>query len=178
MDKNVGEWSVLQQKTSYQQKLNSYGLPPLGGELHFTNCTIEEECNIIRYPNEIFACLSCGENREIQIAQEREHKMEDELPVRNGKMNTKHISCRREYKVLRTIGNFPRRTPVRDLHMAFKFPHIYIYNYITKLCRQQAEVIQNHENANVRNTGQGEPRHRKYKRFKLGGSKLYDRSSD
>jgi hypothetical protein len=53
-------------------------------------------------------------------------------------------------KVLRTIGNFPRRTPVRDLHMAFKLS--YIYDYITKLCRQQAEVIQKHENANVRNT--------------------------
>jgi hypothetical protein len=32
-----------------------------------------------------------------------------------------------------------------------------IYDYITKLCRQQAEVIQNHENKNVRNIGQGEP---------------------
>jgi hypothetical protein len=28
--------------------------------------------------------------------------------------------------------------------MAFKLP--YIYDYITKFCRQQAEVIQNHEN--------------------------------
>jgi hypothetical protein len=27
-------------------------------------------------------------------------------------------------KVLRTIGNFPRRTPVRDLHVAFKLPYI------------------------------------------------------
>jgi hypothetical protein len=38
--------------------------------------------------------------------------------------------------------------------MAFKLP--YIYDYITKLCRQQAEVKQNHENENVRNIGQGE----------------------
>jgi hypothetical protein len=58
--------------------------------------------------------------------------------------------------------------------MAFKllyiyiYIHIYIYDYITKLCRQQAEVIQNLENANDRNTGQGEPRHRKYQRLKLG----------
>jgi hypothetical protein len=52
------------------------------------------------------------------------------------------------------------------------------YNYITKSCRQQAEVIQNHRNANVRNIGQGEPRHRKYKRLKLGGCQAYDRSSD
>jgi hypothetical protein len=49
---------------------------------------------------------------------------------------------------------------------------------MTKLSRQQAEVIQNHENANVRNIGQGEARHRKYKRFKLGGGQAYDRSSD
>jgi hypothetical protein len=65
--------------------------------------------------------------------------------------------------ITRIIQLFPRRTPIRDLHMAFKLP--YIYDYITKLCRQQAEVIQNHENAMVRNTGQGEPRHRKYKRL-------------
>jgi hypothetical protein len=43
---------------------------------------------------------------------------------------------------------------------------------------QQAEVIQNHENSNVRNIGQGEPRHRKCKRLKLGGGQAYDRSSD
>jgi hypothetical protein len=63
-------------------------------------------------------------------------------------------------KVLRTIVNFPRRAPDRDLHMAFKLIYIYIY-YITKLYRQQAEIIQNHENANVRNIGKSEPRHRK-----------------
>jgi hypothetical protein len=69
------------------------------------------------------------------------------------------------YKVLHTIGNFSRRTPVRELHKALSIP--YTYDYITKYSRQQAEVIQNHENANVRNIGQGEARHRK--RLKLGG---------
>jgi hypothetical protein len=55
------------------------------------------------------------------------------------------------------------------MHVAFKIP--YIYDYITKSCRQQAEVIQNHENENenVRYIGQGEAPHRKYKRLKLGG---------
>jgi hypothetical protein len=72
-------------------------------------------------------------------------------------------------RVLRTIGNFPWRTPVRELHKAFSIP--YAYDYMTKLSRQQAEVIQNYENANVRNIGQGEARHRKYKRLKLGGGK-------
>jgi hypothetical protein len=77
--------------------------------------------------------------------------------------------------VLRSIENFPRRTPVRDLHMAFTLP--YIYDYITKLCSQQEEV-QNHNNENVRNIGQGKHRHRKYKRFKHGGGQTYNRSSE
>jgi hypothetical protein len=58
---------------------------------------------------------------------------------------------RLQNKVLRTIGNFPRRTPVRELHKAFNIP--YIYDYVTKLCGQTAKVIQNNGNANVRNTG-------------------------
>jgi hypothetical protein len=60
--------------------------------------------------------------------------------------------------------------------MEFKIP--YMYDYITKLCRKQAEVILNHENLNVLAIGQGEARHRKYKRLKLGGGQAYDRSSD
>jgi hypothetical protein len=64
---------------------------------------------------------------------------------------------RLQNKVLLIIGNFPRHTPVRELHKAFNIP--YIYNYITKLCKQQAEVIRNHENANVHHSGQGEARH-------------------
>jgi hypothetical protein len=82
---------------------------------------------------------------------------------------------RMQNKVLRTIGNFPRRTPVRELHKAFNIP--YIYDYITELCKQQAEVIQNHENANVRSVGQGEALHRKHKRLELGGGEAYGRSS-
>jgi hypothetical protein len=79
-------------------------------------------------------------------------------------------------KVLRTISNFSRRTPVRELHTSFNIP--YVYDYITKLCRQQAEVILNHDNENVHNIGQGEARHREYKRLKLGDGQVYDRSSD
>jgi hypothetical protein len=82
---------------------------------------------------------------------------------------------RLQNKVLRTIGKLPRRTPVRDLHVAFQIP--YVYNYIAKTCRQQAEVIQSHENENVRYIGQGEARHRKYKKLKLGGGHVYNRSS-
>jgi hypothetical protein len=83
---------------------------------------------------------------------------------------------RLQNKFLRTTGNFPRCTPVRDLHTAFIL--LYIYDYMTKLCRQQAEVVQNHENEHVRGIGQGEVRHRKYARLKLGGGQAYDRSSD
>jgi hypothetical protein len=34
---------------------------------------------------------------------------------------------------------------------------------------QQEEVIQNHENEHIRSIEQGEIRHRKYKRLKIGG---------
>jgi hypothetical protein len=77
---------------------------------------------------------------------------------------------------LQRLQNKVIRTPVHDLHIAFKIP--YVYDYITKLCRQQAEVIQNHDNENVRHIGQGEARHRKCKGLKLGGGQAYDRSSD
>jgi hypothetical protein len=43
--------------------------------------------------------------------------------------------------------------------------------------QEQTEVIQSHENENVRYIGQGEARHRKYKRLKLVGGHDYDRSS-
>jgi hypothetical protein len=66
--------------------------------------------------------------------------------------------------------------PVGELHKEFSRP--YIYDYTTKLSRQQAEVIQNHENVNVRNIGQGEAQHRKYKRLKLDGGQAYGRSND
>jgi hypothetical protein len=42
---------------------------------------------------------------------------------------------RMQKKVLRTLGNFPRCTPVRDLHTAFKLP--YIYDYIYEVCREK-----------------------------------------
>jgi hypothetical protein len=69
-----------------------------------------------------------------------------------------------------------RRTSVRELHLAFKI--LYVYDYVTKLCKKQAELILNHANPNVRDIGQGEARDRKYKKFKLGGCKAYDRSAD
>jgi hypothetical protein len=62
--------------------------------------------------------------------------------------------------------------PVRDMHVDFHVP--YVYDFITKLCRRQAEIINNHENENVGNIGQGETPHRKHKRLKFGRGHLYD----
>jgi hypothetical protein len=79
--------------------------------------------------------------------------------------------------------NYPHHWKLSKAHTESRFAYgfqtsVYIYDYIRKLCRQQAEVLQNHENANVRNIEEGELRHRKYKRLKLGGGQVYDRSSD
>jgi hypothetical protein len=83
---------------------------------------------------------------------------------------------RLQNKVLRTIGNFPRYTTVRDLHTPLNLPYVYVN--ITQLCRQQTEVMQSHENEHVRGIGQGEARLKKYKRLKLGGGQAHDRSND
>jgi hypothetical protein len=58
-------------------------------------------------------------------------------------------------------GKFPKNTLTRDMHISLQI--LYVYDYITKLCTQQAQVIQHHENTHVRNIGQSE---------------AYDRSSD
>jgi hypothetical protein len=44
----------------------------------------------------------------------------------------------------------------------------YVYDYITKLCRTEAEVILNHVNPKIRGVGQEEPGHRNYKRLTSG----------
>jgi hypothetical protein len=74
-----------------------------------------------------------------------------------------------------TKQGFPHHRKFSEVHTAFNLP--YVYDYITKLCRRQAEAIQNHENEHVRGIGHVEDRHRKYKRLKLGGGGTYDRSS-
>jgi hypothetical protein len=76
--------------------------------------------------------------------------------------------------VLRSTGNFSRRTPTRELHVVFKMPCV--YDFTAQLVRQQARVVQNHETANFGNIGQDETMHRKYRRLTLGGSQAYDRS--
>jgi hypothetical protein len=56
-------------------------------------------------------------------------------------------------KILCIIGNFSECTSVHVLNRAFNQP--YVYDYITKLCRKQSEVIQNYENEHVCGVGQG-----------------------
>jgi hypothetical protein len=46
---------------------------------------------------------------------------------------------RLQNKVSCTIGNLPRRSPSRHLHMTFITP--YLHDFVTKLCREQATVI-------------------------------------
>jgi hypothetical protein len=53
-------------------------------------------------------------------------------------------------RLIRAFGNLDP-----EFHVAFKI--LYVYDYITKLCRTQAELILNH----VHGIGQGEARHRK-----------------
>jgi hypothetical protein len=48
-------------------------------------------------------------------------------------------------KVLCNIGNLPRCMLTCILHVVFSIP--YIYDFITQLCRQQAEVIHSNINA-------------------------------
>jgi hypothetical protein len=76
----------------------------------------------------------------------------------------------------------PHHWKFSKIHTSPQFAHGFqpsiCYYYITKLCRQQAEVIQNHKNKHVHSIGQGEARHRKYERLKLSGGQTYDHLND
>jgi hypothetical protein len=94
------------------------------------------------------------------------------LPSPGFRGRRKSLQCRVK-KVLRTNGNFPRRTAIREFHVASNIP--YLYDFITSLFRQQAEVIQNHENAHIHSVGQRRNHiHAVYKRLKFGGGQAYE----
>jgi hypothetical protein len=81
-----------------------------------------------------------------------------------------------------TKRGFPHHWKSCKVHTGLRIAHgfqpsVYIRLY-KKICRQQAEVIQNHENEHVRSIGQGEARRRKYKKLKLGCGQAYGRSID
>jgi hypothetical protein len=48
-----------------------------------------------------------------------------------------------------------------------------MYDYITKLCKSQAELIINHVNPNVHGVEQGDARNRKF-----GSGQVYNHSAD
>jgi hypothetical protein len=54
--------------------------------------------------------------------------------------------------------------------VTFKIP--YIYDFITELFRQQAEIVQNHSNPNVRNIGQAEAQRKNIRGLNLLEFKL------
>jgi hypothetical protein len=58
-----------------------------------------------------------------------------------------------------STGNFPWPTPIREMQIGFHLP--YVHDYMRKLCMQEAEVILNYDNENVRYIAQGEVRNRK-----------------
>jgi len=58
---------------------------------------------------------------------------------------------RQQNRILCVIVNSARCPPIRTFHVAFQIP--YVYDFITKTCRKQAEVLQNQYNVNVQNIG-------------------------
>ena len=54
--------------------------------------------------------------------------------------------------VSRSTGNFPWRTQTHELRVAYRIPHV--HDFMPKICRQQAEVIRNHDNESVLTIGQ------------------------
>jgi hypothetical protein len=60
------------------------------------------------------------------------------------------------------------------MNVDFKIP--YMYDFVTKSCRQQAAAIQNHGNVNTLSFDQGKAQHREYKRPKRDGGQVYDYS--
>ena len=85
-------------------------------------------------------------------------------------------SQRMQNRVLRTIGNSPRRAPIPDLHMAFRLP--YVYDFIAKLCRRLVEVILNHENENIRIIWTRRRQAQEEWGLKFRGCQAYDLSND
>jgi hypothetical protein len=77
-----------------------------------------------------------------------------------------------ENKVLYTTGNFPRCTPVCDVHVTFKLP--YVYDYITKLSgkKQKSYKIMRMNMFAAQDKVKPDTENLR------GGGQAYDRSSD
>jgi hypothetical protein len=105
------------------------------------------------------------------------YKRQTRLLVREGAPQKQDLNCQ-------TVINIWLWAPdgARHQDLVIDWPSVamwlWLWLWLWRWVWQQAGVIQNHENENVRNTGQGEQRHRKYKKLKFGGGQSYDRSSD
>jgi hypothetical protein len=68
-------------------------------------------------------------------------------PIWEYAADCRHLNVQRlQNRVLRAIGNLEGCILVSEMHLALKIP--YVYDYKTKLCRTEAEVILNHVNPN------------------------------
>jgi hypothetical protein len=63
-------------------------------------------------------------------------------------------------------------TLIRAFHLAFQI--LCVYDYKTKVWRKQAEVVLNHENMSVLNTGKRQAQHWQYKWLNLESGQAYD----
>jgi hypothetical protein len=90
---------------------------------------------------------------------------------RTGETAIEPSSCERDHVVKKS--RYKKQRTDRGISRLSKFRTFMISSL--NCAGKQAEVIQNYVNPNVRNIGQGEAQHRKYKRLKLGGGQAYDR---
>jgi hypothetical protein len=84
-------------------------------------------------------------------------------------------SVSRCYKRDESRSGSPHHWKSYKLHIGPRLKFPYVYYYITKLCRQQTEVVKNHDSEQVRSIEQSEGRHRKCNRLELSACQAYDR---
>jgi hypothetical protein len=82
---------------------------------------------------------------------------------------------RLQNKVLRTIGNFPRRTSVRDMHKALHIP--YVYDYITKNASNNQKSTKIMKMKMFATLDKAKPDTENIRGLNFGGGHVYDCSS-
>jgi hypothetical protein len=75
---------------------------------------------------------------------------------------------------VRAFEKFSERTPTRGLHGSCEIP--YVYDFVTKLCRQQAGVVLKHEKADICSVGKAKPSAGNTVEAGYNDSDLYDTS--